>query len=267
MMATLAFLSALSVVPAQEGQLRLTNERMTLGIMGAPRTSDKLLPGDVYFLTFDIENLKADDHGKVQYRMSMEVLDKQGKAQFKGDPVDQEHWISLGGSRLPAYALSPLGTDMAAGEYTLHLTVEDRGTKKTAELKKTFTVTAKEFGLVRVNTSYDGEATMPAPPVAVAGQALWVNFGAVGFRRDDKSKQPNIVVEMRVLDENDKPTVKEPIPGGVEEGVPASWSLVPMQFKLNLNRAGKYTVELKATDKIAKTTTTAKIPITVLEPK
>src|SRR5437660_12214963 len=88
MMATLAFLSALSVVPAQEGQLRLTNERTTLGIMGAPRGNDKLLPGDVYFLTFDIENLKVDDHGKVQYRMSMEVLDKQGKAQFKGDPVD-----------------------------------------------------------------------------------------------------------------------------------------------------------------------------------
>jgi hypothetical protein len=268
MLATLAFLSTLSVVPAQEGQLRLTNDRMTYGVMGATRTSDKLLPGDAYFITYDIENLKVDEHGKVSYRMSMEVTNKEGKSQFKGDPVDQEIWTSLGGSRLPAFAHAAMGTDTPAGEYTLHLKVEDRGTKdkpRTAELTKKFEVTAKDFGLVRLNTSYDDRGEMPAPPVGVAGQLLWVNFGAAGFKRDEKNKQPNIVVEMRVLDENGKPTVEKPIPGEVKDNVPESWSLVPMQFKLNLNRAGKFTVELKATDKLSDKSTTLKLPITVVE--
>jgi hypothetical protein len=267
MLATLAFLSALSALPAQEGQLRLTNERPTYGIMGAPRTNDKYLPGDVYFLTYDIENLKVDENGKVVYTMSMELLDSKGKSQFKSEPQKLEMTSSLGGARVPAFAHAVLGTDTAKGEYTLHLTVEDRATQKKAELTKKFDVIEKEFGLVRLNTSYDGQGALPAPAVAVAGQSLWVNFAATAFDRDKKTKQPDITVEMRVLDENGKPTVEKPFPGAVSDNVPESWSLIPMQFLLTLNRPGKFTVELKATDKLAKKNSTLKFPVTVLDTK
>jgi hypothetical protein len=267
MLATLAFLSALSALPAQEGQLRLTNERPTYGIMGAPRpATDKYLPGDAYFLTFDIENLKVDDTGKVIYTMSMELLDSKNKPQFKSEPQKLEMTSSLGGNRVPAFAHAILSTDTAEGEYTLHLTVEDRATQKKAELTRKFDVVKKDFGLVRVNTSYDGEGRLPAPAVAVAGQSLWVNFAAVGYDRDKKTKQPDIAVEMRVLDENGKPTVEKPFPGSVSDNVPENWSLVPMQFMLTLNRPGKFTVELKATDKVAnKKSPTLKFPVTVLD--
>ncbi|HEY1861805.1 MAG TPA: hypothetical protein VGG61_15700, partial [Gemmataceae bacterium] len=67
MMATLAFLSALSALPAQDGQLRFANERPTYCMWGATRTANKYLPGDVYFLSFDIENLSVDKNGKVSY--------------------------------------------------------------------------------------------------------------------------------------------------------------------------------------------------------
>ncbi len=265
MMATLAFLSALSVVPAQEGQLRLINERATYGVLGATRPNDKVLPGDAYFLTFDIENLKMDDSGRVRYKMNMEVVNKDGKSQFKADPTETVLWSSLGGPRLPAYAHALLGTDMAPGEYTINVKVEDIETKKTAELSKKFQVAATEFGLVRVNTSYDARGDMQAPAFAVAGQSIYLNFAPVAFKRDDKTKQPNIAVEMRVLDESGKPTLEKPIPGAVKDNVPEALSLIPMNLMLTLNRAGKFTIEVKATDKIANKTTTLKLPITVLD--
>src|SRR6266567_3879921 len=100
MMATLALLSALSVVPAQDGQLRFTNERPTYCMWGAERPGNKYIPGDVYFLSFDIENLTADKNGKVSYRMGMAVLDKNDKPKFKSDPEKSDLVSSLGGARL-----------------------------------------------------------------------------------------------------------------------------------------------------------------------
>src|SRR6266404_6671236 len=104
MMATLALLSALSVVPAQDGQLRISNERSTYGILGAPRTNEKYLPGDVYWITFDIENLKVDPNGKVIYRMSVQLVDKNGKSQFKDEAPELDMISALGGSRIPSFA-------------------------------------------------------------------------------------------------------------------------------------------------------------------
>jgi hypothetical protein len=267
MIATLALLSALSVVPAQEGQLRIANDRPTYCMWGAPRAGTKYIPGDVYFLSFDIENLTLDKNGKVSYRMSMEVLDKDNKSKFKSEPDKSELISSLGGGRLPAYVFAPLGTDMEAGEYAVKVEVEDLAAKKKVELVKKFEVTAKDFGIVRINTSFDYEAKVPAPSVAVPGQAVWVNFAITGFKRADKTKQPNIAIEWRVLDENGKPTLDKPIPGEITEGVKESWSLVPSSYFLTLNRAGKFTIELKAVDKLSDKTATLKFPITVVDIK
>jgi hypothetical protein len=270
MMATLAFLSALSALPAQDGQLRFANERPTYCMWGATRTANKYLPGDVYFLSFDIENLSVDKNGKVSYRMSMEVTDKNGKRQFKADPEKTELISSLGGARLPAFVAAPLGTDVAPGEYTVKVEVEDVATKKKIELAKKFEVGPKEFGIVRPNTSIDTEAKIPAPSVAaVPGQALWFHFGIVGFKRDEKTKKPSVSLEWRVLDESGKPTLDKPITGEFNETsmIDENWSLIPTSFLLTLNRVGKFTVEIKAVDKLADKTATLKFPIAVLDAK
>jgi hypothetical protein len=270
MIATLAFLSALSALPAQEGQLRFANERSTYCMWGATRLGNKYLPGDVYFLSYDIENLSVDKTGKVSYRMSMQVLDKNQKPQFKTEPEKTELISSLGGARLPAFVVAPVGTEAAPGEYTVKVEVEDVVTKKKIELVKKFDVTAKEFGIVRPNTSIDFEAKIPAPSVAaVPGQAVWFHFGIVGFKRDEKTRQPNIALEWRVLDESGKPTLDKPIPGEINEKskIDETWSLVPNSFLLTLNRPGKFTVEVKAVDKLAEKTALLKFPITVVDAK
>ncbi len=77
----------------------------------------------------------------------------------------------------------------------------------------------------------------------------------------------NIAFEMKITDENDKPTLPKPMAGEINKGVSEEWQLIPMNFILPLNRAGKFTVHLKATDAITKKTTELKFPITVVELK
>ena len=53
-----------------------------------------------------------------------------------------------------------------------------------AELQSPIPNLPKDFGLVRLHLAYLSQSPVPAPPLAVAGQALLVNSSAVGFQRD-----------------------------------------------------------------------------------
>jgi hypothetical protein len=269
MWTTLALVTALSLAPGQAGQLTLSNIQSTSGFLGAERASNKFLPGDTFFLAFTIDGVKVDANGEVLYSMGMEVTNSQGKAVFKQEPRDLTAFNSLGGNRLPAFAHVDVGLDQPAGEYTLTVTVMDRSSKAKQGLTRKFEVLPKAFGLVRASTSIDPQAQIPAPHLGVTGQSFWVNFAAVGFERDKVKKQPDVAVEMRILDESGKPTLAKPYTGEVTAGnnVPAEAQALPMQFLLALNRAGKFQVELQATDRIAKKTAKLSFPITVVDSK
>jgi len=121
MWATLA-LSAITLAPAQ-GQLELTNVRITNGVLGQERKDTKLLPGDIFVVTYDIDGLKVKDDGRVRYSMGME-LTRQGKAkpEFSKAPEDKDALLHLGGTRLPSYATAIIGTDTPPGTYTMTVT-------------------------------------------------------------------------------------------------------------------------------------------------
>jgi hypothetical protein len=250
MWVTLA-LTALTAAPAQAGSLELKNDRFTYGILGAERKSSEFLPGDVVVLSYDIEGLKVKDDGTVLYSMSMEVTNKEGKSQFKNEPRDLQATNALGGSHVPAIAYSEMGTETPAGDYVMTVTVTDRQTNSTKKLSKAFQVVATKLGFVRTALSYDAANQMAAPPMAVPGQVLFFNFAVVGFKLDAKTRQPNLALEMRVIGEDGKPTVVKPFVGGATETTEAFKRIIPAQFVLELNRAGKYKVQIKGVDKVA----------------
>jgi hypothetical protein len=273
MWATLALTAALGSAPAQTAPLTLDNVRETYGILGQRRPDAKLLPGDVYVVAFDIKNLQVKDDGKVVYSMGMELIDKDKKTQFKKEPKELEAINSLGGSRIPSFALSVIGTDTAPGEYTLIVTVKDHAANKTQTLTRKFEVLKPQFGFVRVGITYDGGA-VPAPTVAVPGQTYWVNFGLVGFEltkdKDPAKQHPNVSVEMRILDlETGKPTLAKSSTGNVTELSDQQYkTFLPfLPFPINLNRNGKFKIELKATDNLSKKTVVQELEFTVLEVK
>jgi len=265
MWTTLALTAVLSA-PAQATKLELTNVRTTNGVLGQERKDDKLLPGDVLVVAFDIEGLRVRDDGRVLYAMGMELTQKgKDKPEFKREPQDLEAYNSLGGSTLPAFALSILSMDSSPGQYTLKVTVKDRLAKTEAVLEKRFQVMPIRFGLVQVRfTSSNGD---PMPGVAVPGQRLYLHCALVGFETDKKDKLPNVTFEMEILDESRKPTVSKPFKGDLKPDLKGA-NLMPFRpIPIELNRPGKFTVVLKAKDNVSGRTTTESLSLNVLSNK
>jgi hypothetical protein len=263
MWTTLALAAALGAAPAQAGELTLTRVRSTHGVLGPTRAEDKLLPGDTLVVCFDIGGMVADERGKVSYSMGLEVTDASGKSLFTQEPANLEATASLGGDTIPAFARIDVGLSQGAGEHNLKVTVLDRATGRKGALTRKFTVLPRGFGLVRLALTADAEGGIPLPVLGSGGTAF-VQFGAVGFGRDKDSKQPNLRFSVRVLDDKGKPTVAKDRTSEVSKDVPANFLAVPMTFPLTLNRAGKFTVELTATDGTSRQTAKLTFPIQVL---
>src|SRR5262249_12231947 len=186
---------------------------------------------------------------------------------FEKKPEDLKALNILGTGRHPGFAVGGIGTDTPPGEYTLTATVADRAAQTSKKISKKFEVLPKPLGLVRLQLTYPTppELVIPAPPIGVPGQTLAVNCMVLGFERDKKTKQPHIVATMRVLEGN-KPTLEKENKentGVINEKFPEDQSLMPLTFNLSLNRPGKFTVELKVTDKHADKTVTQTFDINV----
>ena len=171
MWATLAFVTALSLAPHQAGDLKLTNARATYGVLGIPRTDNKVIPGDIYCVTFDIENLDVAPDGGVLYSMGMELLNSKGKAEFAREPQELEAKNDLGGTSMPGFALAEVGTETPPGEYTMKVTFTDRSAKATQTLSRKFEVLKPQLGFVRIVLT---DGNQEVPPVAVPGQTKFV---------------------------------------------------------------------------------------------
>ena len=258
--------AVLAAAPEETGKLTFNNVRDTHGLMGPKRLTDKILPGDEFYLCFDVEGVTIGADGKVHYSVAVEVADPKGKMLLKQEPKNLDAPASLGGKRIPAFVHLNVGLQSQPGAYTVNVTVVDLPTKHSQALKRTVEVLPKGFGIVRVKATSDSEGQTPVS-VLGAGEGLWLTVGAVGFARGGADKQPDLSFEMRVLDEDGKPVPGKPVAVQVNKDVPADAVLVPARFFLSLNRSGKFTVELTAADKVGAKTTQLKLPLVVAEPK
>jgi hypothetical protein len=157
---------------------------------------------------------------------------------------------TLGGSTVPAFANAQIGLDVPPGEYTLKVTVTDLSSKNTQTLTRKFEVLSRRFGMVRLGFAYDNVAS--APPVGVVGQTLIVQFTAVEVTFNDKNKS-DLTAEAAIVDEAGKPTLSQPMQARVQD-VPEEFRkirVIPMNFPVFLNRAGKFKVNLSITDKLS----------------
>ncbi len=276
MWASVALMATLQLAPLPVNQLKITNARVTHNPLGWERkdaNNPKLYPGDIYILIFDIEGLTpANDSGLVRYGLGFELFDKNGKVVFSKEPEELEATASLGAKVLAASAQSFIGTDTSPGKYTMKVTVTDRKPKPavSATLSKTFEVVPAQLGLAQIIITYPpaktGETPLPAPPIAVPGQGYIVNFGPVGFMLDKKN-QPDLLAEMRIKDETGAEVLKEPFSGTIKQVGQGFKKFIPMQFILSLNRPGKFTMQIKVTDNIAKKSAEVNLSFVVVESK
>jgi hypothetical protein len=262
MLTTMALAAALAVLPAQAPALNLTHIRPTHGVLGPTRSSLDLLPGDTLYVAFDIEGITCDPEGKVRYSMATELTDSTGKSVFKQPAQELDTMSSLGGNQLAAFAVVDVGPSQPAGNYTLKVTVTDPHTKQSKSFTQDFKVLPKAFGLVRLTGSPDADGQVPCGLMTV-GQPLWMHGLVVGFDRDKTSKQPKVALEMQIFDDQNKPTTTKPFTGMVDKGIRPEAAGVPVQFLVSLNRPGKFTMKLTATDQLTGKSVSQSFPFTV----
>jgi hypothetical protein len=261
MIGSLSLAAALAFGPAQAGGLSITNVRATYGELGAVRTDTKYLPGDLFFVAFDVEGLTLSPDGKVSYTMGMEVT-KGGKSILPAKPAERDEYLPLGGSKLPGRAFVILEPTQEPGTYSCKLTVTDRATQKSTTLEKSFEVLPKNFGLVGLYTSADPKGENPAPPSGVVGQNLHIHALLIGFGRN-RMQQPEGMVELRILDDARRPTIAKPMVAQFPNNLGPMDELVTVYFLVPFNREGSFTAELKATDKVTGRTSAVTFPIKV----
>jgi hypothetical protein len=241
--------------------LALTHVRSTHGLLGPERRNETLAPGDSLFLCFDIDGIRVDPEGKVRYSMTLELSNAAGNVVFRQEAKEQEARASLGGASVPAYAHLSVGLDTPAGDYQMKVIVKDLASGQEQSLSRTLKVLPKDFALVRTTVTLDPEAHYPAA-VFACGQGVWVHTSVVGFARGP-GKNPDVVFEMRVREESGKPTLAKAVTGTPPKDLPANLSGLPMGFPLTLNRPGKFTIELQATDRVSGKKATMSFPIVV----
>jgi hypothetical protein len=241
----------------------IVNPHPTYGHLGAPRPKTGFLPGDTAHFSFQIKNLKADKDGKVAYAIAIVVTDKAGKVLFEQKPYKSVAQHFFGGDAIAAAARMDVPLDSKPGLLDWKVTVTDRTTKASTELKGQGKILPMEFGLVQVGTFADAADQVPIPPVGVLGGQLYISFGAVGFGRG-KEKQPDLEVSLRILDDKGQPTTANPLTGFVNKDVPPETQIVPLQFAVSLDQVGRFTVELSAKDRISGKSATVSFPVRIL---
>lgn len=277
MWAALAVSAVMTAAPADAGALQIKNDRFTYGVYGQVRTDTQVLPGEIVFVAFDVDGLQTLDDGTASYTTALELLDKGGKSLFKETPVERKALLPMGGNHLPNWSQVIVGSDTEPGTYTIRVTVADKLAKngQPAVLEKKFELTAPHFGLIRTALFYDKPPASPppAPPIGVPGQGFLVGFTVVGFQTNPGAKagdqpQAHVTVEMSILDETGKPTLPKPFAIDVNQGLAEDYkAALPFSFPLSPNRAGKYTLVITATDKLANKSAKQEMSLTVLEPK
>ena len=250
---------------AQDAPLEIANAHATYGYLGAkhPATEGRL-PGDIIFFTFNINNMKLDEAGRASYSLLVEVTDAKGHLIYKQGPTNSVAQNYLGGNSLPCSAHLEVPLDSVPGTHHFKVTVTDRTTNKSVSLEKKGTILEPAFGLVRVGMYADRETKVPAAPIGVVGESIYLSFAPVGFARDKTTKLPDLAIAMRVLDDKGQPTFANPLTGTVHHGVPEDLKIMPMQFGITLNRVGNFTVELEATDKISGKSAKVSLPLKVV---
>jgi len=240
-------------LPAAQGDaLEIVNPRATYGHLGAPRPKGVgSLPGDVAHFTFEIKNLKLDDAGKAQFSIAIEIRDQAGKLFYEQKPYNSVAQNFLGGNTLPCSAHVEIPLDAKAGDVAWKVTVVDRSTKQAASVEGKGKILPANFGIVQVGLFADPEGRVPMSAVGVVGDSAYLRFSAVGFGRGKDSMNPSVQVSMRILDEQGKPTMAKAITSVIDKGAGPKDPYLPLQFAFTMNRAGRFTVELTAEDRVS----------------
>jgi len=258
----LTALFTLALFPSLASALDIKNIRPCYAPFGATRYDLNLLPGDVLFITYELEGLATDPKtGKANYETTLELIDDPAKKDPKilySKKTPNEVVPQLGAAKMPGDLHVIMGAQQAPGKYGVRLQVRDNISKDAKVFVYPFSVIPQGFGFVGVS----------APAIGFPGQHYVTGFGLVNLALNGK-KDPEVDITIKILGDNGvavAPAVEIKLPRDMPEGIKLDEAnFVPLQYPIYLNRPGRFTIEIQAHDKFGNQKKELKYPVTVLD--
>jgi len=249
------------VTPAR-AELEIRDITPTYGPLGPARTSLAVPAGDELFFRYTIAGVRADDAGRADGELRVQVTGPDGRGLHdERRPINGT--LALGGQTLPGTANVSFGLDTPPGDYTVTVTFRDKLSSGSASFSRKVTCTKPAFALVRVRLSYDEAGAVPAAG-GLVGQTLHVQCKAVGFAR--AKAKVRVVIAMQTADAEGKALMPRPIQArlATEDAAQiAQLRSVDFSGSLILNRAGKFSLRLTATDEVSGQKAEVRVPLQV----
>jgi hypothetical protein len=155
------------------------------------------------------------------------------------------------------------GLDTPPGDYTVTVTFRDKLGAGSASFTRKVTCTKPAFALVRLRLSYDEAGAIPAAG-GLLGQTLHVQCKAVGFER--AKAKVRVLIAMQTADAEGKALMPRPIQARLataDAAQIAQLRSVDFSGSLILNRAGKFSLRLTATDEVSGQKAEVRVPLQV----
>jgi hypothetical protein len=247
-------------------ELQIKDVRPLYGVLGPPRKSLDVYPGDDVYFSFVVTGAATDDKGNVDAATTLEAFDADGK-QVLNQTAPINGVLALGGESFMAVSHVNFGADVPPGEYKVSVTIKDRIKDGTASFERKVVVKPLDFTFVQLHFAYDEKGATPAPVGGVPLQKLFLAVKAVGF--DRSQKKIKVTMKAQVLDEKGKDMMPLPLTttaASDDEKEVAAATEVNFNANLSLNRVGTFTLRLTFTDEIGKKTATLETPLKVTGP-
>jgi hypothetical protein len=268
MMVRILLAAAVLIVSAASAQAKLgiDNIQATYGRLGPERKSLDLYRYDELFFRFTVTGAKPDAEGKVDGSVLLQVLDGAGKVVGENQ-TPAKGVLVLGGNSYPLSVSLPIGQQVPPGKYTVKITVRDNLSKESAAFQRKVTVKPLDLKIVRIQFYHDPEGKFAAPAGGTLGETLCFDLRVIGF---DRSKD-RILTEIawQILDSDGQEVSPKGAAFDIRQDdakAVKKWEFLRYSNSFILNRVGKFTLRITATDRLGKKSTTFEVPIQVTAP-
>jgi hypothetical protein len=249
----------------------------TFGPMGSKRPTT-YIAGDLFCSTLKMSGLKSTKDGTIDAVTKFTLVDQKGHFVQDWGSLDacgfrpwfgESAYIVAFCSIFGEYEGHPIQLNTPPGKYRVRATTLDNvaGREVVGNLSITI-LPADTFGITKLRLVQGRQGREPAGPYMMAGHVAGVTFAIVNQTVvEDRAK---VRVTVSVVDKDGQP-VGKPDSGTFERKSDDSTNPrapIPVGPPFRMSRPGRFTIELKVEDLLAKPvrTVTEKMPIVVVDP-
>lgn len=246
-------------------QLQIARATAAHGLLGPDRPAFEFSPMDEIVLRLNLTGVEASPENRCDLEVAYRMDNAAGQTVINQKGTFQRP-LTLGGGRVTAYAVLPIGPKAAPGAYTLRVNVTDRIAGRSVSLEKPLTVSAPSLRVLTPRLSHDLDAKIQAAAVATVGETLYLRVKAAGYATANDRIAVRMTVQM--LDATGAEAMPKPIVTEAKIANPAEVKRADaLNFNgaLSFNRPGNFTLRVTMAEEGGQTAK-LEMPLRVVEP-